>query len=74
MLHADIMQDEDGRSKGCGLVKFVTARGAGSSSWQWQRQRQRLASHSRLEALSCSRTATLWAPEQSRAAATWPSQ
>ena len=27
VLHADVMQEEDGRSKGCGLVKFATAHG-----------------------------------------------
>ena len=28
VLHADVMMEEDGRSKGCGLVKFATAREA----------------------------------------------
>ena len=27
VLHADVMMEEDGRSKGCGLVKFATAHG-----------------------------------------------
>ena len=26
--HADVMQEHDGRSKGCGIVSFVSARGA----------------------------------------------
>jgi len=28
VLHADVMMEEDGRSKGCGLVKFATPRDA----------------------------------------------